>query len=71
MGKAATARKNRWNTANYDRLICFMPKGHKAVIQEFAKNQGESTNGFINTAISDRMEKIKEHDEMKSCLRKE
>ena len=34
-----------------------MPKGQKDLIQAYAEAQGESTNGFINRAISETMER--------------
>lgn len=36
-----------------------MPKGRKEVVQAHAEALGESTNGFINRAIAETMERDK------------
>lgn len=41
----------------YDRISLIVPKGQKDLIQAHAEAQGESTNGFINRAISETMER--------------
>ena len=41
----------------YDKILVRMPKGQKDLIQAHAEAQGESTNGFINRAISETMER--------------
>ena len=46
-------RNNRkWDAANLDRVSVAMPRGRKDAIRERAAAQGESMNGFINTAIN-------------------
>lgn len=42
---------NDFISQNYDRINLTVPKGKKAVIQEYAKSKGESLNSFINKAI--------------------
>ena len=42
---------------NYDEIKVRTPKGHREIIQEYAKKTGESVNGFINRAINEAMEK--------------
>jgi len=43
---------------NYDRLEVKVPKGHKQAIQDIAQAQGESLNGFVNTAIDERIGRL-------------
>jgi len=42
----------------YDRIELKVPKGKKEVIQDCASAIGESLNGFVNTAIDERMERM-------------
>lgn len=55
-GKTSAKSKNTWITKAYDRINLTVPKGQKDLIQAHAEAQGESTNGFINRAISETME---------------
>lgn len=57
MGKTSAAVKNRYNDKAYDRINLTVRKGVKTVIQEHAKSRGESTNEFINRAISETMKR--------------
>ena len=59
-GKTSAKSKNTWITKAYDRINLTVPKGQKDLIQAHAEAQGESTNGFINRAISETMERDKE-----------
>ena len=56
-----TERALGWRsiTKAYDRINLTVPKGQKDLIQAHAEAQGESTNGFINRAISETMERDK------------
>ena len=56
-GKTSAKSKNTWITKAYDRINLTVPKGEKDLIQAHAEAQGESTNGFINRAISETMER--------------
>ena len=56
MGKTSSAVKDRYNAKTYDEIKIRVPKGQKDLIQAHAEVQGESTNGFINRAISETME---------------
>lgn len=56
-GKTSAKSKNTWITKVYDRINLTVPKGQKDLIQAHAEAQGESTNGFINRAISETMER--------------
>ena len=57
MGKTSSAVKDRYNAKTYDEIKIRVPKGQKDLIQAHAEVQGESTNGFINRAISETMER--------------
>ena len=52
MGKTASAVKNRWNAANYDRIALFVTKGEKDKLKAEAEARGVSLNGLINEAIA-------------------
>lgn len=49
------AYDNAFIAQNYDRVNLTVPKGKKEDISIHAKNQGESTNAFINRAIDETM----------------
>lgn len=59
--KAATRteQKNRYNAENYDSLRIVVPKGRKAVMQNFAATKGKSLNKFVNEAIDEKIEREK------------
>lgn len=59
MGKTSSAVKDRYNAKTYDEIKVRVPKGEKDLIQAHAETHGESTNGFINRAISETMERDK------------
>lgn len=67
MGKTSSAVKDRYNAKAYDEIKIRVPKGQKDLIQAHAEAQGESTNGFINRAISETMER----DKVKQAMAKE
>ena len=43
---------------NYDELKIRIPKGRKGEIQAVADSLGESLNGFVSTAIDERIERL-------------
>ena len=49
--KAQQKAVNKYMKQNYDRINLTLPKGKKAVIQDYAAAHGESVNGFINRLI--------------------
>lgn len=59
MGKTSSAVKDRYNAKTYDEIKVRVPKREKDLIQAHAEAHGESTNGFINRAISETMERDK------------
>lgn len=50
-GKTSAESKNKWIKENYDRINLTVPKGYKEIIQEAAKQNGESVNAYINRLI--------------------
>lgn len=56
-GKNSPESINRYMAKAYDRISLIVPKGQKELIQAHAEAQGESTNGFINRAISETMDR--------------
>ena len=58
-GKNSYESIKRYEDKAYDKILVRMPKGQKDLIQAHAEAQGESTNGFINRAISETMDRDK------------
>ena len=58
-GKNSYESIKRYEDKAYDKILVRLPKGQKDLIQAHAEAQGESTNGFINRAISETMERDK------------
>ena len=57
-GTSATKAKNKYNTANYDRLYPYVEKGKKAFYESEAKKAGyESFNQFVIDAIEEKIRK--------------
>lgn len=54
-GTSATKAKNKYNTANYDRLYPYVKKGRKVVYEEAAKKAGVSLNDYIVTALEEKL----------------
>ena len=46
-----------YNAKAYDNLTIRVKKGKKKAIEEYAKEQGQSINGFVNEAIDEKMER--------------
>ena len=61
--KAGQRAVAKYVKAKYDRFGLTMPKGQLDVIKAHAAERGESTNGFINRAISEVMERESEPTE--------
>ena len=62
-GKNSYESIKRYEDKAYDKVLVRMPKGQKELIQTHAEAEGESTNGFINRAISETMERDTESKE--------
>ena len=52
----------KWDSNNLDRLSLALPKGAKDAIKAAADAAGESVNGYIRTAIDERMERDAEKE---------
>lgn len=50
----ATAYKNSFNAEKYDRVGLMLKKGSKQPLQDAAKANGESINGYIKSAVQAR-----------------
>ena len=55
MGKTSTAVKQRWNTANYDQIKFYVPKGEREKIAAYAKAKGETTSSLIKRLLDEEM----------------
>lgn len=55
--EAQKRAKKKWESANYDSIRVWVPKGDKEKIKAFAKERGQSLNGFITSLIGDIMNK--------------
>ena len=53
--KAGQKAVNKYVKNNYDRINFTVQKGKKDIIQNVAEKQGESVNGYIKKAVSDRV----------------
>ncbi len=62
-GKNSYESIKRYEDKAYDKVLVRMPKGRKAEIQSHAEAHGQSVNGFINSAIGEKMERDKEGGE--------
>lgn len=62
-GKNSYESIKRYEDKAYDKVLVRMPKGRKAEIQSHAEAQGQSVNGFINSAIDEKIERDNEGDE--------
>lgn len=51
VSKAQIKATNKYNAHVYDRLNIVIPKGQKQAVEAFAKEQGESINGLINSLL--------------------
>lgn len=58
-GTAATRAKNKWNTANYDRLYPYVKKGKKELYTKAAELGGYSSlNEFLEKVLDEKAGKI-------------
>ena len=51
MGRTSASVKNRYNAKVYDRIALVVPKGRKLTLEETARSNGESLNGYINRIL--------------------
>ena len=55
--KTSSKVKDRYNAKAYDEIKIRVAKGRKAELQAFAERHGLSVNGFINSLISEAMDR--------------
>lgn len=55
MSKTSSKVKNKYNDKAYDRLAINVKKGERERIAEYAAQNGESLNGYINRLIAEDM----------------
>ena len=55
MGKTSFAARNKYNAKVYDQLPIRVPKGKRALIDQFARSQGKSVNGMVNEMLYNAM----------------
>ena len=51
MPTARTKANRKYNEKAYDRLAITIPKGKKSIVEEYAKTNGESVNGLVNSLL--------------------
>ena len=54
----AFAYNNRFNKEKYDRINLTVPKDKKELIQEAARQQGESVNVFIRRVVQAELDRL-------------
>jgi len=57
VSKAQQKAVQKYVSEKYDRVMLTMPKGRKAVIQDYAVAVGQSLNGYVVQAVDERMER--------------
>ena len=55
LSEARKRANEKYNAKAYEQILVRVSKGKKQKIQEYAENNGETTNGFINRIIDDAM----------------
>lgn len=58
--EARRRANEKYNAKAYDEIKIRVAKGRKAEIQSHAETHGQSVNGFINSAIDEKMERDNE-----------
>lgn len=58
-GNSQTRAKNKYNSKNYDSLRIVVKKGKKAIISQYAQEQGKSINGLVNELLEEKIPQLK------------
>lgn len=58
MGTAQTRANNKYNAKTYDRVVLQVKKGQREVLRDIADRQGMSLNGFIKSAIDEKIKRL-------------
>lgn len=56
-----TEYKNKWQSENCERISLVVKKGKKQIIKDFAAENGYTLNGFVNSAIDEKMQRKTEN----------
>ncbi|WP_405354417.1 antitoxin [Ruminococcus sp.] len=56
-----TEYKNKWQSENCERISLVVKKGKKQIIKDFAAENGYTLNGFVNSAIDEKMQRETEN----------
>ena len=51
MPTARPKANRKYNEKAYDRLAITIPKGKKSIVEAYAKTNGESVNGLVNSLL--------------------
>lgn len=61
---SSTKAKRRYNEKTYDRLTMNIKKGRKDELKTIAREQGQSLNAFILSAINEKIERLNPGDNL-------
>ena len=50
---------DKYNSKNYDSLRIVVKKGKKAIISQYAQEQGKSINGLVNELLEEKIPQLK------------
>lgn len=53
--KAQLKATNKYNSANYDNLRIVIPKGRKETVEAYARKEGTTINGLVNTLLREKI----------------
>ena len=68
--KAQQKAVTKYVKEKYDRIVLTMPKGRKEAIKAAASSQDESLNGFVTTAIDERIDRLQGTEEARKDVRR-
>lgn len=49
--KAGMKATDKYVKENYDKIVAKVPKGRKAAVEAYAKENGQSVNGLVNDLL--------------------
>jgi predicted HicB family RNase H-like nuclease len=58
VSKAKIKANAKYTEKAYDKFLTYVPKGRKEELQAIAKAHNESLNGFVTTAIEERVQRL-------------
>ena len=57
-----TDYKNKWQAENCERISLVVKKGKNQIIKDFATENGYTLNGFVNSAIDEKIQRETENN---------